>query len=162
MLLDGSDKCDQELTAWCIGKKGWSPCSRPAPTSLTPRWPLRWKKRNYRAIDQPIRRFFFALSRVSRATSAKAAVPRNFAGYAKLTGSPQEARGRNAGIVEGKYSPQSVAGSVQNSCAGGYMVVTWSPETTKPNLVCWAKCLILMGWLMGLEPTTTGITILTF
>jgi hypothetical protein len=23
-----------------------------------------------------------------------------------------------------------------------------------------AKCLILLGWLMGLEPTTTGITIL--
>jgi hypothetical protein len=23
----------------------------------------------------------------------------------------------------------------------------------------WAKCLNLMGWLMGLEPTTTGITI---
>jgi hypothetical protein len=23
-----------------------------------------------------------------------------------------------------------------------------------------AKCLIYMGWLMGLEPTTTGITIL--
>jgi hypothetical protein len=22
-----------------------------------------------------------------------------------------------------------------------------------------AKCLILLGWLMGLEPTTTGITI---
>ena len=24
----------------------------------------------------------------------------------------------------------------------------------------WAKCLIFLGWLMGLEPTTTGITIL--
>jgi hypothetical protein len=24
----------------------------------------------------------------------------------------------------------------------------------------WAFCLIHMGWLMGLEPTTTGITIL--
>ena len=24
----------------------------------------------------------------------------------------------------------------------------------------WAKCLNSLGWLMGLEPTTTGITIL--
>ena len=39
---------------------------------------------------------------------------------------------------------------------------TGTPETTKPNLVGWAKCLISLGWLMGLEPTTTGITILTF
>ena len=37
---------------------------------------------------------------------------------------------------------------------------TGTPETTKPNLVGWAKCLISLGWLMGLEPTTTGITIL--
>jgi hypothetical protein len=26
----------------------------------------------------------------------------------------------------------------------------------------WAKCLIYLGWLMGLEPTTTGIKILIF
>ena len=42
----------------------------------------------------------------------------------------------------------------------GYTVATQSPETTKPNLVGWAKCLNYLGWLMGLEPTTTGITIL--
>ena len=33
------------------------------------------------------------------------------------------------------------------------------PETTKPGKNR-AKYLIHMGWLMGLEPTTTGITIL--
>ena len=38
----------------------------------------------------------------------------------------------------------------------GYMV---SPETTKPGRNR-AEYLIDMGWLMGLEPTTTGITIL--
>jgi hypothetical protein len=39
---------------------------------------------------------------------------------------------------------------------GGYT----APETTKPNRVGWVKSLIDLGWLMGLEPTTTGITIL--
>ncbi len=34
-----------------------------------------------------------------------------------------------------------------------------NPETTKPGRNR-AKCLIYLGWLMGLEPTTTGITIL--
>jgi hypothetical protein len=32
-------------------------------------------------------------------------------------------------------------------------------ESKKPT-VKWAKCVIYLGWLMGLEPTTTGITIL--
>jgi hypothetical protein len=30
----------------------------------------------------------------------------------------------------------------------------------KKPTVKWAKSLISLGWLMGLEPTTTGITIL--
>src|SRR5450830_21519 len=33
-------------------------------------------------------------------------------------------------------------------------------KNKKPSLAIWAKCLISLGWLMGLEPTTTGITIL--
>ena len=33
-------------------------------------------------------------------------------------------------------------------------------ENKKPNSMSWAKCLNCLGWLMGLEPTTTGITIL--
>lgn len=41
-----------------------------------------------------------------------------------------------------------------------YTAPTQTPENKKPSRIDWAKCLILLGWLMGLEPTTTGITIL--
>jgi hypothetical protein len=44
--------------------------------------------------------------------------------------------------------------ALQTACRFGH------PETTKPNRVGWAALLIHLGWLMGLEPTTTGITIL--
>ena len=43
------------------------------------------------------------------------------------------------------------------SLHGGYMSL--KPESKKPS-ENWAFCLIYLGWLMGLEPTTTGITIL--
>jgi hypothetical protein len=36
-----------------------------------------------------------------------------------------------------------------------------SQKAKSPTGEGWAKCLIYLGWLMGLEPTTTGITILT-
>ena len=39
---------------------------------------------------------------------------------------------------------------------GGYM----NPRDKKAPTRIEAKSLICMGWLMGLEPTTTGITIL--
>ncbi len=42
----------------------------------------------------------------------------------------------------------------------GYMMVTRRPESKKPGYQNRAKCLNSLGWLMGLEPTTTGITIL--
>jgi hypothetical protein len=35
-----------------------------------------------------------------------------------------------------------------------------APKSKKPGLGNRAFCLNLMGWLMGLEPTTTGITTL--
>jgi hypothetical protein len=33
-------------------------------------------------------------------------------------------------------------------------------QSKKPSYENWAKRLNSLGWLMGLEPTTTGITIL--
>ena len=33
-------------------------------------------------------------------------------------------------------------------------------KAKSPTCNGWAECLIYVGWLMGLEPTTTGITIL--
>jgi hypothetical protein len=35
-----------------------------------------------------------------------------------------------------------------------------NPESKKPSPKNWAKCLNLVGWPTGLEPATTGITIL--
>jgi hypothetical protein len=47
-------------------------------------------------------------------------------------------------------------------CAGSFLrqMPTRTPESKKPSRNDWAKCLNSLGWLMGLEPTTTGITIL--
>ena len=39
---------------------------------------------------------------------------------------------------------------------GAYM----KAEKQKAQSADWAKCLYCLGWMMGLEPTTTGITIL--
>jgi len=41
-----------------------------------------------------------------------------------------------------------------------YRLPTSAQKEKSPTDKGWAKCLIYMGWLMGLEPTTTGITIL--
>ena len=41
-----------------------------------------------------------------------------------------------------------------------YRLPTSAPKAKSPTDDGWAKCLFYMGWLMGLEPTTTGITIL--
>ncbi len=42
----------------------------------------------------------------------------------------------------------------------GYKVATQTTGNKKPGGLVRAKCLNFLGWLMGLEPTTTGITIL--
>jgi hypothetical protein len=44
----------------------------------------------------------------------------------------------------------------------GYMKGRAEAESKKQKAQFenWAKCLNSLGWLMGLEPTTTGITIL--
>ena len=49
---------------------------------------------------------------------------------------------------------------VQKPRESGYMVATRTKSQKAKSPYKRAKCLIHMGWLMGLEPTTTGITIL--
>jgi hypothetical protein len=40
---------------------------------------------------------------------------------------------------------------------GNGMVATRTPETTKPNLAGWAKCLIQMVPEKGIEPSTFSL-----
>ena len=39
----------------------------------------------------------------------------------------------------------------------GYKMVTWKPESKKPDLASWAKCLILLVPLTGIELVTFAL-----
>jgi hypothetical protein len=46
-------------------------------------------------------------------------------------------------------------------CVDASALAQAAAQNKKPSLLNWAFCFNLLGWPMGLEPTTTGITILS-
>jgi len=54
---------------------------------------------------------------------------------------------------------RKVAGRYKYQASCRYSIGT-DRKAKSPSDEAWAKCLFYLGWLMGLEPTTTGITIL--
>ncbi|MCW3613645.1 hypothetical protein K6Y76_11505, partial [Burkholderia cenocepacia] len=68
-------------------------------------------------------------------------------------------RGRNGIVVD---SLNTGCYFVKDAVTKTHIGCIRTPESKKPGSTNRAFCLNLLGWLMGLEPTTTGITILIY